>query len=116
MGNIFDTLQNSLFKTVTSTMGYDATWTPSSPADSPTQTARVLYKGPSEKQKVVDAEFQPDKIIMQYQQGDFEGLKELADDGKFEIVNIDGLSNFKVMSVKKLFDGKTLVATLKPQK
>jgi hypothetical protein len=112
--NLFDGLQATMFSTVTNTMGYDATWTPSSPDGSSQQSARVLYQGPTHKEKLIQADFDPDKLDMEYQLGDFENLKSFADENIFETVDIDGIGSFKVKSVLKKFDGKSFVARLQP--
>lgn len=110
--NLFDGLQNSMFAAVTNAMGYDATWLPSSPVGSVQQTARVLFTGPTEKEKLNSAEFDPEKLEIEYQKGDFTSLKELADDNVMEKVTIDGIGDFRVKSVIKKFDGKTYLARL----
>lgn len=109
--NLFDSLQNSAFHTVTNTMGYDANWTPST-APGTTLLARVLFKGPTEKEKLLQADFDPDKLEMEYQAGDFINLKSYADDNVFETVIINGIGTFKVKSVAKKYDGKTFIARL----
>ena len=128
MGNIFDSLQNTLFNVVTATMGYDAQWLNSQlgdfdakdfkPADFDTfsdalVTGKVLYKGPTEKEKLLDADFDPEKVYMEYKQGDFTGLFEAVRQNRFEPVRIVDIGYFKVRSISKHWDGKTLIAILK---
>jgi hypothetical protein len=60
----FDNLQDNLFKQVKTTMGYAATWAPSAGGD--VQTAIVLYNGPTEKEKLFSADYDPDKLKMEY--------------------------------------------------
>lgn len=109
--NPFDGLQEAMFGTVTNTMGYDATWTPK--AGGSPQTAKVLYNGPTEKEKLFSADFDPEKIMMEYKAGDFTGLFEAAKPSlAAETVTIDGLGDFLVRSVKKKWDGKTFEAQL----
>lgn len=108
--NLFDNLQNTVFDVVTVTMGYDAVWNPS--AGGSQQTAKVLYKGPSEMQKIEGVDYDPEAIVMEYKKGDFDGLKEAADDSKFEVVTVGAIGDFYVKSVIEKFDGKTLKATL----
>jgi len=93
-----------MFATVTTTMGYDATWG--------AETARVLFAGPTEKEKLKSADFDPDKLEMEYKAGDFEGLKQLADDNEMPVITIATIGEFTVKSVAKKFDGKTFVARL----
>lgn len=102
--NIFDSLQNTMFNTVTKTMGYDATWN--------LLTARVLFKGPTEKEKLKDADYDPDKLEMEYKAGDFVGLYTLLENNEMQTVTIIGIGNFTVKSVAKKFDGKTFIARL----
>lgn len=113
MGNLFDGAESTAFKIVTNTMGYDADWTPS--VGGPTKLARVLYKDPAKDQKFEDAEYSPYEYKMEYEKGDFDGLKEAVDSGKDEEVNIDtrfGLKTFFVRKVKGKFDGATFVAEM----
>lgn len=112
MAAAFDNLQSSLFATVTSTMGYDATWQPAAGAP---QTNKVLYNGPTEKEKLFSANYDPDKLTMEYTEGMFPGLKESVDSGNLESVSIvlNGISvSLKVRHVQRQFDGKQYKATL----
>ena len=108
--NLFDNLQNTMFNAVTSTMGYDATWSASD--GSGDQTARILFTGPTEIEKLKGADFDPEKLEMEYKKGDFAGLKELTDNNEMEKVTIAGIGYFRVKSVLKKYDGKTFIARL----
>ena len=108
--NLFDNLQNSMFAAVTSTMGYDATWVPSD--NSGEQLARVLFTGPTEIEKLKSADFDPEKLEMEYMKGDFAGLKELTDDNSMEKITMAGIGDFRVKSIHKKYDGKTFIARL----
>jgi hypothetical protein len=108
--NLFDNLQTAMYGTVTHTMGYDATWQPSTGGLQ--LSARVLFNGPTEQEKINSANYEPDKLEMEYQEGDFEGLKNLTDQNSFETINIVGIGNFTVQSILKKFDGKTNKARL----
>lgn len=108
--NLFDNLQSAMFDTVTATMGYNATWIPAAGGQS--QTKEVLYNGPTEKEKLFDANYDPEKLNMEYKEGVFTGLKESVDSGTTETVTIENIGTFKVRGVKKLFDGKNYKATL----
>ncbi len=109
--NLFDGLQDTMFSTVTNTMGYDATWTPN--AGGPTKTAKVLYNGPTEKEKLFNADYDPDKVMMEYKSGDFDGLfEEARPSTSMEEVTITDIGVFYIRSVKKKFDGKTFEAQL----
>jgi hypothetical protein len=106
MGNPFDSLQKTMFDTVTNTMGYDAVWVPKAGGEH--KTAKVLYNGPTEKERFFLADYDPDKLMMEYKDGDFPGLFESARSSKApEVVQIDGIGEFVVRSVKKKWDGKT---------
>lgn len=109
--NAFDSLQDAMMNTVANTMGYEATWLPSTGGEQ--KLAQVLYNGPTEKEKLFDATYDPDKRMMEYKQDDFINLFELtrANNGVEEITII-GIGNFYVKSVKKKWDGKTYEAQL----
>jgi len=110
MPNIFDAMQETLFNTVTSTMGYSATWAPD--AGGAVITATVLYNGPTEKEKLLDANYTPDKLTMEYKVQDFEGLKQSIDSGKTENITIDPFGEFNIKSIQLKWDGKTVIANL----
>jgi len=129
MGNLFDGLQNALFDTVTNTMGYTAWWLPTAPgtdfnpadfkpADfltggaSSLKTAKVLYNGPTERERLLDANFDPENIKMEYKHGDFDGLYETARESKFELIHIETIGYFVIRSISKKWDGKTYNAKL----
>ncbi len=110
--SLFDSLQDTMFSTVTNTMGYDVTWTPK--AGGGAKTAKVLYNGPTEKEKIFSADFDPEKIMMEYKSGDLPGLFEAAKPSTApETVTIAGIGEFIVRSVKKKWDGKTFEVQLK---
>lgn len=110
--NLFDGLQDTMFGTVTNTMGYDATWTPK--AGGSAKTAKVLYNGPTEKEKLFATDFDPEKVTMEYKAGDLPGLFEATKPSeKPEVITITGIGDFHVRSIKKKWDGKTFEAQLK---
>lgn len=111
--NLFDDAQSVTFKTAAKTFGYSATWTPSIGGDE--QTARILYNDPAEKDKIGEVEYDPYAYQMEYEKGDFIGLKEASDALKTEKVTIDGrygLKTFFVRKVKGKYDGNTFIADL----
>lgn len=109
MANPFDSLQSTMFSTVANTMGYDATWTPK--AGGSEKTAKVLYNGPTEKEKLFSAEYDPDKLMMEYKLNDLAGLFEAArSKNTTEEVEIIDIGTFYVKSVKKKWDGSTFEA------
>ena len=107
--NIFDGLQDNCFDVVTTTMGYDATWSPS--VGGPTQTARVLFNNPTESRKLSEVEYDPYAYRMEYKMGVFNGLKESADANGTEVVTIKG-QQYNVRQVAAKNDGNTLIAVL----
>lgn len=107
--NLFDGLQAVTFNVVTATMGYTATW---QPADgSPEQKGKVLFKNPTEGQKLADQEYDPYRYTMEYQRGIFDGLKQSVDANNVEEVTI-GAASYYVRKVDGKYDGKTMLATL----
>lgn len=111
MGNLFDGLASSAFGTVAKTMGYDAIWQPS---EGEPKTARVLYRDPSQDQKVGPITFMPNEYVMEYKLGDFDGLKEAADSQSFPEVSIEGRI-FQVLTVDAIADGRTFQARMQPK-
>lgn len=107
--NPFDNLQSLSFGITTQLMGYDASWTPI--AGGGEKTARVLFKDPSEVSELAGVEYNPLGFMMEYQQGDFDGLFESARSGDVETVRVNG-QDYYVKSVKAFYDGKTLRARL----
>lgn len=107
--NIFDGLQDTTFDVVTTTMGYDATWSPS--AGGPTKTGRVLFNNPTESKKISEVEYDPYAYRMEYKKGVFNGLKQSADSNGTEIVTIKG-QQYYVRQVAAKHDGNTLIAVL----
>lgn len=115
-GSPFDLLESTMFDVVTSQMGYDASWTPSTGL--PVLTGRVLFGSPSNKHKIIlgdaiGAEYLPEKWFMEYKKGVFDGLKQLVDDNNDETVVING-TQFFVRQVATKYDGDTYVALLAP--
>jgi hypothetical protein len=105
-------------------MGYNATWAPSNADFLNTEfdtdefvtnqpiPGKVLYNGPTEREKLFDANYDPEKLNMEYKDGVFRGLKESIDSGTAETVTIENIGTFRVRGVQKLFDGKNYKATL----
>jgi len=92
-------------------MGYDATWIPQ--AGGPPITARVLYNGPTEKEKLFSTDYDPEKLMLEYQLNDLPGLFESARSKTYtEEIEITDIGTFYVKSVKKKWDGKTFEAQL----
>jgi hypothetical protein len=108
--NLFDNVQEAAFDIVTTTMGYDATWTPS--GGGPEKTGRVLLNNPTESRKIAEVEYNPYEYYMEYKRGIFDGLKEAADANADEVVTIKNVE-YDVLEVAAKFDGNTLIAKVK---
>lgn len=112
--NIFDSIQKTAFEVVTASFGYDATWMPSN--GDPEQKESVLYKDPTEAYGFVMANFHVERHVMEYQKGQFPGLKENVDNGNIEKINIDNgrgeILRFTVKYIESRYDGKTIRAHL----
>lgn len=130
--NLFNGLQDAMMDTVTNTMGYPAYWVnegvynqvdfdnidfnsddfkaqiKSSPAGT-----QVLYNGPTEREKIFSADYDPSKVRMEYKDGVFPGLfEQVRTNSTVEEVVIQDVGVFYVKSVKKKWDGKTFEAQL----
>jgi hypothetical protein len=116
MENIFDNLSSTAFNVVSATMGYPATWVPA--AGGATKQARVLYKDATARMDIIDAEFQNEKYMMEFQPSDFPGLRESVKLGEIEAVTITIKAvpvPFYIRRIETKFDGKTFVAYLQEQ-
>jgi hypothetical protein len=110
--SMFDTLQDTAFSVVTTTMGDAGSWIPS--GGGAEQTAKVLYNGPTEKEKLLSAEYDPERVYIEYQSGSFPGLFEtVKSSATMEVITITGKGDFYVKSVTKEWDGKSFKAYLK---
>lgn len=108
--NMFNGLQDVLLNTVNTTMGDTATWIPS--AGGAAITATVLYNGPTEKEKLFDAAYNPDKITIEYKVTDLTGLEESVEANNDEVITVTPHGNFSIKSIQKKWDGKTMIANL----
>lgn len=112
--NLFDNLQDNLTGAIKSTFGYPAVWNPT--VGGPAQTATVLYKGPTEKEKLANVDYDTDRVTMEYDHSDFAGLHESVKTNKREpiTITVSGQQiDFLVLGIQKLHDGKTFEARLK---
>lgn len=113
--NIFDRLQPRMFDVVTSTMGYDATWQPL--AGGAVQSAKVLFKSPTEiykiikKEELVDLRYNPEEPVCEWKHGDLSGLYESVRQGNLERIEIDGVLYF-VRVCHALVDGRNYLGFL----
>lgn len=126
--NIFDSLQSTMVATVTQTMGYQAWWIRTgnynqgdfdsldfNSDDFLTNTVpgKVLFRGPTQREKFFDAEYNADNLTMEFQVGIFDGLyAEGRKKSPLQEIIIEGIGIFNVMSMKKMHDGKTFQAQL----
>ena len=108
--NLFDGLQRTAFAIVENTMGYPASWQPSS--GGAVQTATVLFKDASETAKLLQVEYDPRRAMIEYFIDYFPGLKVSVNNKNDEIVFVNGLE-YGVDEVTADADGKTLFAKLK---
>jgi len=99
-----------MFNTVTKTMGYAATWVPS--AGGAAITATVLYNGPTEKEKLLSADYNPEKLTIEYKVDDLTGLRESVDAGNIETITVTQFGDFSIKSALPHWDGKTIIANL----
>lgn len=114
--NSFDDIQDTAFDIVTKVFGYAATWLPSD--GSPEQSATVLYKDATDKHDLSNVDYQIERYIMEYKEGDFTGLKNAVARGDNESVLIkmenDVTLQFLVRRTESKYDGKTIIAMLNP--
>ncbi|UAY56261.1 head-tail joining protein [Arachidicoccus terrestris] len=112
--NLFDSIQDTAFDVVTTTFGVLAKWIPKGGGEE--KTAKVLYKDPTESQQIGNTDYDAPGYTMEYKKGDFEGLKERADDGILDTVSIEqrdgSFISFLIQNVKLKYDGRTMVAIL----
>jgi hypothetical protein len=113
MANVFDDAKRAAFDTVGMVMGYDATWSPS--AGGPQQTARILYKDPTEDKELAMIDFSPNEYVMEYRVDFFTGLKLSIGSSNQEVITIAGKGDFYVRKVDAIFDGDRFRAIIKPK-
>lgn len=102
MPNLFDKLQDQCFDTSSKVFGYDATWN-----NDPAITGRVLFRKPTERELLMgQMGYDPRDFVMEYKEGDFEGLWESLRAGNLEEVTIQG-TVYVARFVDAHFDGKT---------
>ena len=107
--NLFDGIQDALFNIVSNTFGDVAIWMPST--GSITITGAVLFKDATETAKILDQPYSPKNCMVEYKNGDFNQLFELAALGSEEIISING-QQYGVLKVTSKFDGKTFTAAI----
>lgn len=112
MANLFDGIQKSLINTVNNTFGYMVSWSPN--AGGPAKIAKCLYKDPSDKYKIGEVDYFPNSFSFEYKKEDLPGLVDSVQNGTDERIfiyeigsDISTAEQFKVMSFRAKFDGKT---------
>lgn len=109
MTSPFDALQASVFGTVSATLGYEASWSPS--AGGSAYTARVLFKAPSDDQRLAFVDYSEVQPFCEYYGSDFPGLKDAVEARSHERLVINGITYY-VRKVEAIHDGRTFKATL----
>lgn len=108
MANLFDRYQSNAFNAILSVMGSQAEW---SKTPSQKLVSRVLLNSPTKTAKIFEMEFNPSACSIEYYEGEFQGLRELVDQGRDIILNVDG-KDFGVKMVIASYDGKSLIAQI----
>jgi len=103
MGNLFNRLRTTMYKTVNTVYSSEAVWG--------AFVGQVLFNDPSTKEVVDGSEFMPVTPWMEFLLPLFAGLKLSVDTGIIETVVIDGVSYY-VRSVDKTHDGFNCRANL----
>jgi hypothetical protein len=107
--NLFDSIQDSVFNIAANTFGSVASWIPSDGFE--VISGPILFKDATETAKILDKPYSPKNCMLEYKQGDFTGLFELAAGGSEEVITINTL-NYGVLNVTSKWDGKTFLAEL----
>lgn len=114
--NFFEDFQVTAFDIVNHTFGYTATWTPSEGGDE--QTAIVLYSDATDKHGFSNVDYNIERYVMEYKDGDLPGLKDAVTRGFDESVQIhvkdDVTLQCLVRRIETKYDGKTIKAILNP--
>lgn len=104
--SLFDASQEVVFNAARAVFGDLATW------DAQNISCLVLYKNPTRTEIVGEnnkATYSTYNYSFEYYINDFQGLKELVEENKFQSFTI-GADNLLVREVKTTSDGKTYVA------
>lgn len=105
MPNLFDNLQDRCFDTSAKVFGYDAVWVRT---EDPAVTGRVLFRKPTEREILMGsaAGYQPRDYMMEFKEGDFDGLWEVLREGGWERIDVNGVSYYARFADAH-YDGKT---------
>lgn len=105
MGSPFDRLQKACFRAAQKTFGYmNASWQKSGVGPI---FCDVLFKDPTETQKLLGVEYEPNTYIMEYLRGEFPGLYELVRRKDHQYIIIDG-NSYTTKYAETAYDGKTI--------
>lgn len=107
MSNPFERLAARTFATVGRIMGDEATWEPS--AGGGPYTTRVLYKDPTNPERIGEAGTGPKEAAFEYFPSDLPGLFESVRAGNAETVTVRG-QDLLIVAVEALHDGGTYLA------
>lgn len=107
--SLFDGVREVAFDVVTTVMGTEAAWTPSTGGAE--QKADVLFRDPDRSRKLGDIEYLPQKPTMEYRKPFFPDLKLNVDSNEDETVIIKE-DHYHVRSVKAISDGNKFIAVL----
>lgn len=110
MPNLFDHLESNVMDIVTNTIGYDATW---KKIDGTQIIGRVLLNRPTQKAEIGDDVYDAISPKMEYKEGHFLGLFDLARGNNAQEIWIGGYQHFTLRAERK-FDGKTVIISLTP--
>lgn len=113
MGSPFDALRDQTFDQTTNVFGYDCIWNATDGGTS--FSGKVHFKNPTSELRMVGVEYDEEDWTMEYKEGDFIGLYERVEarNDDPELVTIDG-NLYYVKKIKKIHDGATYIAALKP--
>lgn len=104
----FQRFQEKVFDTVTSVMGYDASWYPVNGGS--VLHARVNFKNPHNDADLAGFQYSPKMICAEWKKGDLSGL-ETAFNVTSEQITVNAIA-YNVIHVKATADGQTYQAVL----
>lgn len=118
MPNIFDQLKANAFRVVTSVMGFEARWLPSTTGVPITALHGVTFKKPSLKEKQFleydDAFWTETNRVMEYFDSDWPGLFDIINTANtIERFQVDGVY-YVAGSARRMFDGDLIYVQLFP--
>jgi hypothetical protein len=109
----FDDVRELMFESVLERMGKHMSWTSS--MDGQIRKGKVLYREPSDEERLLDKEYYPDVFYIEFKDSEFRGLDDAVDEGHSEVVTIEG-KEYWVRWCIKLWDGFNHKARLELKK